>query len=325
MQEFIFMMVEKFGYLGVFLLIAIENIFPPIPSEVILLFGGFATTQTKLMVFPMIISSTLGSVAGALVLYYVGRILNKDRLRVIVSGKLGRMLRLKSKDIDKADKWFDDKGNKTVFICRFIPIVRSLISIPAGMNKMNFWKFLIYTVAGTVIWNTVLIVCGNRVGENWISIANMIDQYSNIILILLIVLGIALIGLFYYKRINKYKINYELKQYVETEVLAKYDIENVKKVINKTLNVAENFENVNYNMVYVIAAYQGIGYDINNHTIINEISLLNDKGLGKYFNEEEIKIMANAIVKNKTDLDETPNNVYREILISTCKQDATNK
>lgn len=203
MQEFILMVIEKFGYWGVLLLIAIENIFPPIPSEVILLFGGFATTITELNVPMMILFSTLGSMIGAFALYYIGRVLNKDRLKTIVNGKVGKILRLKSEDIDKADTWFEKKGSSTVFFCRFVPIVRSLISIPAGMNKMNVAKFTIYTVIGSLIWNTVLLIIGNRVGENWEPIAHMIDKYSDIILILLIIFGVAFISIFYYKRLKK--------------------------------------------------------------------------------------------------------------------------
>ena len=198
-------MIESFGYIGVFLLIAIENIFPPIPSEVILLFGGFMTTYTNLNMLLMILAATLGSIVGALVLYYVGRILNKERLKVIVSGKIGKVLRLKTDDIDKADKWFENKGNKAVFFCRFVPIVRSLISIPAGMNKMNLLKFLIYTIIGSAIWNTVLIFLGNKVGENWTSIADIIDKYSTLILVILIIAIILFVGIFYYKRLKKDK------------------------------------------------------------------------------------------------------------------------
>ena len=140
MQEFIIQIIENWGYLGVGLLIAIENIFPPIPSEVILAFGGFVTTKTALNVVGVIIAATLGSTIGAIVLYLIGKILNKERLERIISGKIGKVLRLKKSDIEKADKWFDTKGQKTVFICRFIPIVRSLISIPAGMSEMKMWK-----------------------------------------------------------------------------------------------------------------------------------------------------------------------------------------
>lgn len=210
MEAFILSMMEQFGYFGVFLLIAIENIFPPIPSEVILLFGGFMTTYTNLNVPIMVIFSTLGSLVGAITLYYIGKVLNKERLKSIVSGKTGKILRLKSEDIDKADNWFERKGNKAVFFCRFVPIVRSLISIPAGMNKMNLVKFLIYTILGSVIWNTVLLVMGSVVGENWVNIANIIDKYSNVVLILLIILIVIFISAFYYKRLKK-KEKIELK------------------------------------------------------------------------------------------------------------------
>lgn len=205
MQEFIISLMGQFGYFGVFFLIALENVFPPIPSEVILLFGGFMTTYTSLNIALMVVAATLGSLLGAIVLYYIGKILNKERLKKIVSGKVGKVLRLKEKDIDMADHWFDTKGNKTVFFCRFIPIVRSLISIPAGMSEMPMAKFLLYTTVGSVIWNTVLIVIGNRVGENWESILGVFDQYSHIVLILLILIFVLFIVWFYTKKQKKKK------------------------------------------------------------------------------------------------------------------------
>ena len=203
MQELMLSIMGQYGYLGVFLLIAIENIFPPIPSEVVLLFGGFMTTYTELNVAVMVIAATLGSLFGAIVLYYIVKILNKERLKKIVSGKVGKVLRIKQEDIDKADEWFDTKGNKTVFFCRFIPIVRSLISIPAGMSEMPMVKFLIYTIAGSTVWNTVLIVIGNKVGENWVNILNIFDQYSHITLIVLIIIFIVACIVFYKKKLKK--------------------------------------------------------------------------------------------------------------------------
>ena len=205
MQDFIISLMGQFGYFGVFFLIALENIFPPIPSEVILLFGGFMTTYTSLNIALMVVAATLGSLLGAIVLYYIGKILNKDRLKKIVSGKVGKVLRLKEKDIEMANQWFDTKGNKTVFFCRFIPIVRSLISIPAGMSEMPMAKFLLYTTVGSAIWNTVLIVIGNRVGENWESILGIFDQYSHIVLILLILIFVLFIVWFYTKKQKKKK------------------------------------------------------------------------------------------------------------------------
>ena len=203
MQEFIIQIMNQFGYFGIFFLIALENIFPPIPSEVILLFGGFMTTYTKLNLFGVVIASTLGSLLGAIALYFVGKILNKERLKKIVNGKIGKVLRLKASDIDKADHWFDTKGNKTVFFCRFIPIVRSLISIPAGMSEMSMGKFLLYTTTGTLIWNTVLSLLGNKVGENWEDILLIFENYSHIVAIVLVIIFLVGIYYFYHKKLKK--------------------------------------------------------------------------------------------------------------------------
>ena len=194
---------NNFGYLGVFLLIAIENVFPPIPSEVILLFGGFMTTFSDMNIVGVIIASTLGSILGAIVLYYIGKILNKERLKKIITSKPGKILRLKPEDIDKADEWFDTKGNKTVFFCRFVPIIRSLISIPAGMSEMPIKKFLIYTAAGSLIWNAALTIAGSIVGENWTSILDIMDKYSHIILVLLIIIFVIIRILSIYQLVYK--------------------------------------------------------------------------------------------------------------------------
>ena len=207
MQEIILNIMNQFGYLGIFLLIAIENIFPPIPSEVILLFGGFMTTYTKLNILGIVIASLLGSLSGAIMLYYIGKIFNKNRLKKIISGKVGKILRLKNSDIDKADKWFDTKGQKTVFFCRFIPLIRSLISIPAGMSEMHMSKFLVYTTIGSLIWNTVLIVIGSNVGNNWTSILSVLDTYSKIVVIVMAIVVILFIVIFYKKRLKHEKIN----------------------------------------------------------------------------------------------------------------------
>lgn len=205
MQELIISLMNKYGYLGILLLIMIENIFPPIPSEIILCFGGFMTTGSDLTILGIIVYSTMGSILGAIILYFIGKLLNKERLIHIVSGKVGKILRLKKKDIEMADEWFDTKGAKTVFLCRFIPIVRSLISIPAGMSEMPFSKFLILTTLGTVIWNTVLTCLGSIMGENWTKVVDIIDKYSHIVLIFLIIIFIVSIIYFYIKRIKRKK------------------------------------------------------------------------------------------------------------------------
>ena len=136
MESVITGLVSRFGYWGVLLLIAVENIFPPIPSEVILTFGGFLTTCTEMTPPGVILFSTLGSVAGAIVLYGVGRLLAPQRLEALLSGRVGRVLKMESADVHKASDWFAAHGWPSVFYCRCIPILRSLISIPAGMAGM---------------------------------------------------------------------------------------------------------------------------------------------------------------------------------------------
>lgn len=200
MQEIIISIMESFGYLGILLLITIENVFPPIPSEVILLFAGFMTTKSKLTLVGVIIISTIGSLIGAIILYLVGRLLNKERLIKIVNGKIGKILRLSEKDILKADEWFSKKGTKTVFFCRFVPVLRSLISIPAGISGMNIPKFLIYTTIGSLIWNTVLSYMGMVTGENWEKILAVFETYSTVIKIILLIGVVVLIYIFYRKK-----------------------------------------------------------------------------------------------------------------------------
>lgn len=185
--------IESYGYIGVFLLIALENIFPPIPSEVILTFGGYMTLDTSLNVTGVIIASTLGSVLGAVILYRIGNFLDVERFDRIIN-RYGKLLRLKKEDLYRANAWFNKYGIWTVFLCRFIPLIRSLISIPAGMANMNFSLFLIFTTIGTLIWNTVLIHLGASLGENWELITEKMDNFSTIIygiLIILLILGMV--------------------------------------------------------------------------------------------------------------------------------------
>ena len=200
MQQMIISLMNEFGYLGILLLIAIENIFPPIPSEVILTFGGFMTTYTNMNIIGVVVFSTIGSLLGAIILYYIGKLLNKDRLERIIEGKIGKVLRLKKKDIEKADYWFDTRGYHTVFFCRFIPVVRSLISIPAGMSEMKFGKFVLLTTIGSMIWNIILVVLGAFMGNKWTKIVEYISVYSKIILIICVVMIVIGVIFFYNKK-----------------------------------------------------------------------------------------------------------------------------
>ena len=199
MENFIIEVMNSYGYIGIFFLIMLENVFPPIPSEVILTFGGFMTISSNMNIVGVVVASTLGSVLGACILYSIGKLLNKEKLIKIVKSKYWKLLRVKQKDIESADNWFDKKGNITVFFCRFVPIVRSLISIPAGMSDMPILKFIIYTICGSVIWNATLIYVGAFAGDKKDIILNVIDKASYLILFILIIIFIVFV-LWFYKR-----------------------------------------------------------------------------------------------------------------------------
>lgn len=197
MEDWITSVMSDYGYFGIFLLIMLENVFPPIPSEVILTVGGFMTTTTTMTIPGVILASTAGSVVGAVVLYGVGLLLDVERLEKIID-KYGSWLRVKREDIHKADAWFDRFGIWTVFFGRLVPLVRSLISIPAGMSNMKFWLFLSFTTLGTLLWNTVLVFVGEAVGDNREQIMHQLELYSNVVYALL-ALG-ALAAVWYYAK-----------------------------------------------------------------------------------------------------------------------------
>jgi len=208
MEQMMIDAINSFGYIGIAFLIAVENIFPPIPSEVILTFGGFMTTVSGMNVWGVIISATIGSVAGALVLYYLGRLLNAERLEQFFGSRLGRSLHLKKDDVRRAKGWFSRHGNKTVFFCRFIPLIRSLISIPAGAANMKIGVFLFLTAFGTAIWNIVLVFLGKFTGDAWGTIVRYVDVYSLIAVGILAMLFIVAGVIFIKKRfLNAYGTN----------------------------------------------------------------------------------------------------------------------
>lgn len=198
MQAWITDFMEQFGYFGIFLMLAFENIFPPIPSEVILPFGGFMTTTTNLTIPGVIIAATAGSLLGAVILYYIGRLLDVDRMERLVD-RWGGIIRVSKKDIRKADAWFDKYGYWTVLFCRMVPLVRSLISIPAGMSGMRFGVFMIFTTIGTLGWNLLLVLIGAALGESWEDIAMYMDVYSNVVYVL-IAGGLVILGYLYFRK-----------------------------------------------------------------------------------------------------------------------------
>lgn len=198
MQQWILEWIGSFGGLAIWWLIFFENIFPPIPSEVILTFSGFLTVQSRLTLAEAAVAATIGSMSGALVLYAAGYKLGRERLARWLSGRAGRILHLCPEDVDRAQGWFDRHGSGAVFFCRFVPLVRSLISLPAGMAHMPLPRFIVLTTAGSAIWNVVLIWLGALFGDAWETVVCYMDTYA---WVALGVLGLAvLVGIIGYKR-----------------------------------------------------------------------------------------------------------------------------
>lgn len=181
-------LVERLGGPGAGLAVALENLFPPIPSEVILPLAGFAASQGKMNLFSAIAWTTLGSLLGALALYYIGVALGRDRVRAIAA----RLPLVKLADVDRTEAWFVKHGGKAVFFGRMIPIFRSLISIPAGVERMPVARFLLYTALGSLIWNTVFVMAGYLLGDNW----HIVESYAGTLQKLVIVACVLAVGYF---------------------------------------------------------------------------------------------------------------------------------
>ena len=186
MQELMIHIMDTYGYLGVCFLIAVENIFPPIPSEVILTFGGFMTTYTRLSVPGVVIFSTLGSTVGALVLYGAGASLTPARLARFSDSKLFKWLGFDKEEMERTMQWFEQKGKKAILFGRCVPIIRSLVSVPAGMAQVPMPIFLLYTVIGSMAWNVLLVSLGAMLGASWDTVLVWLEKYAAVIRILLI-------------------------------------------------------------------------------------------------------------------------------------------
>ena len=184
MRELVLELMGEYGNLAVFLLILVENLFPPIPSEVILTFGGVMTVCTDMTPIGVILFSTAGSLAGAVILYSVGRFLPDEVFRKLLCGQIGHLLHFRLEDVGLAKGWFRERGRSAVFLCRLIPIVRSLISIPAGIARMPFVPFLVFTAAGSLLWNTVLVYAGRIAGDSWEKVSAAFGVYSDLFLMI---------------------------------------------------------------------------------------------------------------------------------------------
>ena len=188
-------MMETIGAPGAGLAIALENLFPPLPSEVILPLAGFTASRGDFTLFEALFWTTAGSVVGAYLLYLLGVLLGRDRMRTLVS----RVPLVDLEDVDSVEAWFDRHGYKAVFFGRMVPIFRSLVSIPAGIERMPVWKFLGLTLAGSLIWNTIFVLSGYYLGENW----HLVEQYAGIFQKLVIAAVVLVVAFFIVSKVRK--------------------------------------------------------------------------------------------------------------------------
>ena len=187
--EWTISVVETLGYAGVAALVALENLFPPIPSEVVLPLAGFVAAGGGATVWGMVAAATLGSMIGAYALYGISAAIGPVRLRQFVV-RHGRWFGLSEEDLDRSEGWFDDHARLAVFVCRCIPLMRSLISIPAGFRRMPLGTFTLFTLAGSLVWNIGLVGAGYLLGEEWERVESPLDFVQKIVLAL-VALAIA--------------------------------------------------------------------------------------------------------------------------------------
>jgi membrane protein DedA with SNARE-associated domain len=184
--------VEQLGYLGVAVLVAIENVFPPIPSEVVLGLAGYTASKGDAWVVGMIIAATIGSVVGACVLYGLAAAIGPVRVRAITI-RYGTWIGFGEADLDRAEEWFDRRSRAAVLLCRCIPLIRSLISIPAGFRRMPLVAFTAFTFIGSLVWNTILITAGYVLADQWERLLEFTEPFQTVVVVALVVLVVALV------------------------------------------------------------------------------------------------------------------------------------
>ena len=177
-------LISTVGYPGLALVMFLENVFPPIPSEIILPLAGSLTLTGRFTLLGVTVIGMFGSVLGALVFYGIGRWFGETRLRSLVA-KYGRWVFLSEEDIDRADTWFKRYGEYVIFFGRMVPIIRSVISIPAGLAAMPLLRFCFYTAIGTALWSFALAFAGRLLGASWSIVADWINRYQDVVLVLI--------------------------------------------------------------------------------------------------------------------------------------------
>ncbi|MCG1062174.1 DedA family protein [Staphylococcus epidermidis] len=199
MEQIITDFISKWGYTAIFILILLENVLPVVPSEIILTFAGLLSVKSHLSIWTLLIIATIASFIGLLILYYICRLISEEKLYRIVD-RHGKWMKLKSKDLKRANDWFKKYGAWAVFLCRFVPVLRVLITIPAGINRMNVIQFTTLSLIGTTIWNFALILLGRLLSDSFDALMNGIHTYSRIMYVIIIIAFIYFVIRYLMKR-----------------------------------------------------------------------------------------------------------------------------
>lgn len=194
--QFMLSTISYFGYFGIFSLMVLESMVFPVPSEFVMPFAGFLASQGQFNIVLVIVFSSLGSIVGSLLSYYIGK-----RWGIKLIESYGKYVLVDIDDLKKTQEWFDKRGELTIFFSRLIPVVRHLISIVAGVGKMNIKKFSLYTIAGATIWNSFLAYLGYVLGQNWENVSRYSEEID-IIVVIALILGVTY---FVYRHITKRK------------------------------------------------------------------------------------------------------------------------
>ena len=187
--------ISSIGYAGVAFLVALESVFPPIPSEVVLPFAGFYAGRGDASVPGMMLAATVGSVVGAWILYGLAAWIGPDRLRAFVVRR-GRWFGVKEPDLDRAEAWFDRRADAAVLFGRCVPLVRSIVSIPAGFRRMPFLRFTLYTALGSLVWNVALVGAGAVLGSRWEQVGSVMAVFQWVVIVAIV----GLVGWFAWTR-----------------------------------------------------------------------------------------------------------------------------
>ena len=184
----ILQIISSAGYAGIFALMLAESTLLPVPSEAVLPFAGYLVAQGQMNLITVIIIATLGTIAGALISYFIGKCLGKE-----IVLRYGKYFFISKKELETAHGWFDTHGDKTIFLCRFIPIIRHVISLPAGTAQMPLKKFIAYTALGGLCWNTILVFVGIQLQKNWSTILGYTSILDTAIVIAIVLAAVYLI------------------------------------------------------------------------------------------------------------------------------------